>query len=158
MPLIKAAQDETLALTKRQEAVDKLNDIIPEYNAQIDATTGKYKASKKALDSYIDSLIRQYEIEGAKDKLKELGRQRADLVTQQKEAQRKVNEKQTAVNIAGSSIVNQSSNALGTSGMRNLSRGLDASSNQAKSELSEAKHNLDDIRKSLHSNMDRFER
>ena len=147
--LIKAAQDETLALTKRQEAVDKLNDIIPEYNAQIDATTGKYKASKKALDSYIDSLIRQYEIEGAKDKLKELGRQRADLVTQQKEAQRKVNEKQTAVNIAGSSIVNQSSNALGTSGMRNLSRGLDASSNQAKSELSEAKHNLDDINNQL---------
>lgn len=87
--LIKAAEDETLALTKRQEAVDQLNKIIPEYNAQIDATTGKYKASKKALDSYINSLIRQYEIEGAKKKLKELGRQKADATVELRDAEKK---------------------------------------------------------------------
>ncbi len=87
--LIKAAEDETLALNKRQEAVDQLNQIIPEYNAQIDATTGKYKASKKALDSYINSLIRQYEIEGAKDKLKELGRQKADATVELRDAEKK---------------------------------------------------------------------
>lgn len=87
--LIKAAEDETLALNKRQEAVDQLNQIIPEYNAQIDATTGKYKASKKALDSYIDSLIRQYEVEGAKEKLKELGRQKADATVELRDAEKK---------------------------------------------------------------------
>lgn len=87
--LIKAAEDETLALTERQKAVDQLNQIIPEYNAQIDATTGKYKASKKALDSYIDSLIRQYEVEGAKEKLQELGRQKSDATAELRDAEKK---------------------------------------------------------------------
>ena len=77
--LIAAAKDETLAMNERQNAVDQLNKIIPQYNAHLDATTGKYIASKEALDKYLESLKKQYELEGAKDKLRELGKQKADL-------------------------------------------------------------------------------
>lgn len=71
--LIEAAKDETATMGDRCKAVDQLNKIIPNYNAQIDETTGKYKESKKALDSYLQSLQRKYELEGAKDELKRLG-------------------------------------------------------------------------------------
>ena len=76
--LIRAAQDEKLSLTERQKAINELNRIIPEYNAHLDATTGKYIASKTALDNYLASLTRQYEIEGAKGMLSDLGRQIAE--------------------------------------------------------------------------------
>lgn len=71
--LIDAAKDETLSMDERHKAVNKLNQIIPNYNAQLDTTTGKYKASKKALDGYLQSLQRKYELEGAKDELKRIG-------------------------------------------------------------------------------------
>lgn len=90
--LIAVARDETLSLKDRHTAIDALNKIIPNYNAQLDDTTGKYKENKKALDDYIKSLIRKYEIEGAKDKLKEIGKERAELKIEQKKQQKIVDE------------------------------------------------------------------
>lgn len=90
--LIAVARDETQSLKDRHTAIDELNKIIPEYNGQLDDTTGKYKENKKALDDYIKSLIRKYEIEGAKDKLKEIGKERAELKIEQKEQQKIVDE------------------------------------------------------------------
>ena len=84
--LICVAQDERKSLEDRQAAVKALNKIIPNYNAQLDATTGKYKANKKALDAYLLSLTRKYELEGAKDMLKEIGKEKAKLAVQLKEA------------------------------------------------------------------------
>lgn len=76
--LRKAAMDETKSLEDRKEAVDKLNAIIPDYNAQIDETTGKYKESKEELDKYLTSLQRKYELEGARESLVKLGQQKAE--------------------------------------------------------------------------------
>ena len=77
--LVAAANNEKLSLEERKKAVDKLNSLIPNYNAQLDATTGKYQANKKALDDYLEALRYKYELEGAKDKLAEIGRQKAEL-------------------------------------------------------------------------------
>lgn len=90
--LIAVARDETQSLKDRHTAIDELNKIIPEYNGQLDDTTGKYKENKKALDDYIKSLIRKYEIEGAKDKLKEIGKERAELKIEQKKQKKIVDE------------------------------------------------------------------
>ncbi len=73
--LIRAAKDETLSLTERQKAIDALNSIIPQYNAHLDETTGKYIANKQKLDEYIQSLVRQYEVQGAKDRIEKLSSQ-----------------------------------------------------------------------------------
>lgn len=77
--LVAAAKNEKLSLEERQRAINALNKIIPNYNAQLDVTTGKYKANKQALDSYINSLVRMYEVMGAKEKIKDIGRQKAEL-------------------------------------------------------------------------------
>ncbi len=75
--LVAAAQNETLSLEERYNAIDQLNKIIPGYNAHIDQTTGKYIAAKEKLDEYLQSLAKQYELEGAKEKLKEIGKEKA---------------------------------------------------------------------------------
>ncbi len=88
--LIAMARDETQSLKDRHTAIDALNKIIPNYNAQLDDTTGKYKENKKALDDYLKSLTRKYEIEGAKDKLRDIGKQRVDLNLEKQRQERVV--------------------------------------------------------------------
>ena len=108
--LVRVASDETKALGDRQAAVKALNKIIPNYNAQLDATTGKYKANKKALDAYLQSLTRKYEIEGAKDMLKEIGKQKAKLNMEIKELDDEAAEydaKQRRVESGGASTTSQ---------------------------------------------------
>lgn len=98
--LVQAARNEKLSLDERQKAVNALNKIIPNYNAQLDATTGKYRANKKALDQYLASLRKKYELEGAKEKLAEIGKKKADLAIQRQQAQDELNvEKQINANL-----------------------------------------------------------
>lgn len=104
--LVKAAENERLSLEERHKAIAKLNSIIPDYNAQLDDTTGKYTANKKALDEYIKSLTRKYELEGAKDKLAELGKEKAEAVLAVDDAKNaveaeKVRQKAVNQNMAG---------------------------------------------------------
>lgn len=77
--MIKFAKDETNALQERLKITEELNEIIPNFNAQIDKTTGKFIASKEALEEYIRSLIRLAEIERAKEELGKLGKEKAEL-------------------------------------------------------------------------------
>lgn len=84
--LISAAKNEALSLDERKRAIEKLNEIIPDYNASIDETTGKYNASKEALDKYCESLTRKYELEGAEEKLKEIGKEKANATVEYNEA------------------------------------------------------------------------
>ena len=88
--LIAVARDETQSLKDRHTAIDALNKIIPNYNAKLDDNTGKYKENKKALDDYLKSLTRKYEIEGAKDKLRDIGKQRVDLNLEKQRQERVV--------------------------------------------------------------------
>lgn len=80
--LQKIAKDENASLKDRIAAIDELNRIVPKYNGHLDKSRGIYTENKKALDDYIASLIHFYEIEGAKQKLSELGKEKADLNVQ----------------------------------------------------------------------------
>lgn len=77
--LIKVAKDEKLSMDERYKAVDALNKIVPHYNATIDKTTKKFKASDKALKAYINNLVKLYEVQGAKKQIQSLAEQRAEL-------------------------------------------------------------------------------
>jgi hypothetical protein len=77
--LIKVAKDEKLSMDERYRAVDALNKIVPQYNATIDKTTKKFKASDKALKAYINNLVKLYEVQGAKKQIQGLAEQRAEL-------------------------------------------------------------------------------
>ena len=77
--LIKVANNEKLSMDERLKATEALNRIVPHYNATIDKTTKKFKASDKALKAYINSLVRLYEVQGAKKQIQGLAEQRAGL-------------------------------------------------------------------------------
>jgi hypothetical protein len=77
--LIKVAKDEKLSMDERYRAVDALNKIVPQYNATIDKTTKKFRASDKALKAYINNLVKLYEVQGAKKQIQSLAEQRAEL-------------------------------------------------------------------------------
>lgn len=77
--LVKVAKDEKLSMDERYKAVDALNKIVPQYNATIDKTTKKFRASDKALKAYINNLVKLYEVQGAKKQIQSLAEQRAKL-------------------------------------------------------------------------------
>lgn len=85
--LRKAAMNETNSLKDRYAAIAELNRIVPNYNASIDKTTGKYKENKRALDDYIKSLVHLYEVQGAKKKIQKLAEEKAELTIKKKQAQ-----------------------------------------------------------------------
>lgn len=111
--LIKVAKDEKLSLDDRQKAVNALNKIIPNYNAQLDATTGKYMENKKALDDYLNSLAKKYELEGAKDMLKEIGKEKAKLAMELKEADEAI-EKDKQINASSNFVGGREGRAMDT--------------------------------------------
>lgn len=77
--LIKVAKDEKLSMDERLKATEALNRIVPHYNATIDKTTKKFRASDKALKAYINNLVKLYEVQGAKKQIQSLAEQRAEL-------------------------------------------------------------------------------
>lgn len=77
--LVKVAKDEKLSMDERYKAVDALNKIVPQYNATIDKTTKKFRASDKALKAYINNLVKLYEVQVAKKQIQSLAEQRAEL-------------------------------------------------------------------------------
>ena len=87
-----AAKNEKLSIEERERAIRKLNSIVPNYNAQLDVTTRRYNENKVALDNYLKSLANKYELEGAKDKLKEIGKQIAEININKRKAEKELKE------------------------------------------------------------------
>ena len=85
--LMSAAQNMNLTYAEQQTAVKELNRIIPDFNGKINATTREFTYSKDALKKYNDELVRLYELEGAKEALKELGEKKAKLLIEKKETE-----------------------------------------------------------------------
>lgn len=88
--LISAAGNLNLTYAEQQAAVNKLNGIIPGFNGKINAQTREFNYSTSALSAYNDQLMRLYELEGAREKLKELGRKRADLILQREHIRQEI--------------------------------------------------------------------
>lgn len=85
--LMAAANNMNLTYAEQQAAVKELNKIIPDFNGKINATTREFSYSKDALKKYNDELVRLYELEGAKEALKELGEKKAKLLIEKKETE-----------------------------------------------------------------------
>lgn len=94
--LRKAAMDETRSLNERYVAISELNRIVPNYNATIDKTTGKYIENKQALDQYIASLAHLYEVQGAKKRIQKLSEDKVDLELKKQKVQERYNDAKKA--------------------------------------------------------------
>lgn len=57
--LVRNAKDENNSLENRISAIKQLNELVPGYNGQLNATSGLYQENTKALNDYIAELKRQ---------------------------------------------------------------------------------------------------
>lgn len=132
--LEKVANDETQSLKNRLDAIRELNRVVPGYNGQIDQTTGKYRANKKALDKYIDSLVRMYEIQGARESIKKLGEQKAELKIKKQQAINAIQQvREKNVRIGSPKPIISSGGSASPSAMSQM--GLSAQEQALKSEI-----------------------
>ncbi len=95
--LMAAARNLNLTYAEQKTAVDKLNKLIPGFNGKINAQTRSFTYSKNALNEYNNQLARLYALEGAKEKLKELGAKKAELVAERATQQEAINEERKNV-------------------------------------------------------------
>ncbi|MCR4602478.1 MAG: phage tail tape measure protein [Prevotella sp.] len=139
--LIRASKDETLSLSQRMAAIEKLNQIIPGYCTELDKETGKYKENKKALDDYLKSLTKKYEIEGAKDILAGIGKDLAELNIKVKDAEKAV---EGARDLQKNNKANSAADlAFVNSNVQQANKDLDKANKDLQKKLEERKKILD---------------
>lgn len=134
--------DTSASMKLRLEAMNKLNGAIPNLNAKIDLETGAVKENTKAWDANFTRLQKYYELEGARAKLAELGREKVDAILDlQKKEDAYANSKVETPNgthfqtSGGAMMPSQVQGAIGQAGQRAA----------AKSARDKAQRRLDDI-------------
>lgn len=73
-------KDTSASMDLRLQAMNKLNGAIPNLNARINTETGAVKENTKAWEDNFKRLQDYYELEGARSKLADLGRQKVDAI------------------------------------------------------------------------------
>lgn len=135
-------KDTSASMKLRIDAMNQLNSAIPGLNAKINTETGAVKENTKAWDANFTRLQKYYELEGARSKLAELGRQKVDAILDlQKKEDAYANSKVQTPNgsyiqtSGGAMMPSQVQGAIGQAGQRAT----------AKSERDKAQRRLDDV-------------
>lgn len=135
-------KDTSASMKLRIDAMNQLNSAIPGLNAKINTETGAVKENTKAWDANFTRLQKYYELEGARSKLAELGRQKVDAILDlQKKEDAYANSKvqtPTGSHIqtsGGTMMPSQVQGAIGQAGQRAA----------AKSARDKAQRRLDDV-------------
>lgn len=146
-------KDTSASMDLRLEAMKKLNSAIPGLNAKINTETGAVKENTRAWDANFTRLQKYYELEGARSKLAELGRQKVDAILDlQKKEDAYANSKVQTPNgshiqtSGGAMMPSQVQGAIGQAGQRAA----------AKSARDKAQRRLDDVIAQENALRDRF--
>jgi len=96
--LTKRIHDNSLSLAERQNAIEALQKIVPDYTAKLSHEGKVYDENTQALTRYLNALKEKALLEGAQNALKELGEKKAKLILQlrQQEQQLKDMKKEQA--------------------------------------------------------------
>ena len=96
--LTKRIHDNSLSLAERQNAIEALQKIVPDYTAKLSHEGKVYDENTQALTRYLNALKEKALLEGAQNALKELGEKKAKLIIQlrQQEQQLKDMKKEQA--------------------------------------------------------------
>ena len=77
--LLNTAKNENETLQERKKAVEELNKIVPQFNADIQETTGLFVGNNKALKDYLSNLKQKITLEAYEGKIKEYLQERLKL-------------------------------------------------------------------------------
>ena len=80
--LTKRIHDNSLSLAERQNAIEALQKIVPDYTAKLSHEGKVYDENTQALTRYLNALKEKALLEGAQNAIKELGEKKAKLIIQ----------------------------------------------------------------------------
>lgn len=83
---LKIARDENRSLSDRKKAMDEIQKISPDYLGNLSLETINTEKAKRAVDEYIESLLKKARVEAAQEKLKELAAREIELSVSGEEA------------------------------------------------------------------------
>ena len=83
--LTKRIHDNSLSLAERQNAIEALQKIVPDYMAKLSHEGKVYDENTQALTRYLNALKEKALLEGAQNAIKELGEKKAKLIIQQRQ-------------------------------------------------------------------------
>ena len=99
--LTKRIHDNSLSLKERQDAIVALQKIVPDYTAKLSREGQVYDENTRALTRYLNALKEKALLEGAQSAIKELGKQKAELLIKQRQQEKDLkNMKQEQANFA----------------------------------------------------------
>lgn len=99
--LTKRIHDNSLSLKERQDAIVTLQKIVPDYTAKLSREGQVYDENTRALTRYLNALKEKALLEGAQSAIKELGKQKAELLIKQRQQEKDLkNMKQEQANFA----------------------------------------------------------
>lgn len=99
--LAKRIHDNSLSLKERQDAIVALQKIVPDYTAKLSREGQVYDENTRALTRYLNALKEKALLEGAQSAIKELGKQKAELLIKQRQQEKDLkNMKQEQANFA----------------------------------------------------------
>lgn len=150
--------DTSASMNLRLEAMNKLNGAIPNLNAKINTETGVVKENTKAWEKNFQRLQDYYELEGARSKLAELGREKVDAILDlQKKEDAYANTHVNAPNgryiqtSGGAMMPGQAQGAIGQIGQREAAK---RERDKAQSRLDEINAQEEALRKKLGAKLD----
>lgn len=137
-----------IALHERRRALDKLKEIVPKYNADLNDEGRLTNDNTEALKDYLVQLERQIKMEAAREELVGLYRRKFALDRQSKTQSEEV--KAANINLSSAQFAaTQRSTQAATSGVRSLTSSMDVGVRQATDRVNEANMALQQTQKEL---------
>ena len=90
--LTKRIHDNSLSLAERQDAITALQKIVPDYTAKLTREGEVYDENTRALTRYLNALKEKALLEGAQSAIKDLGKQKAELIIKQRQQQKELDD------------------------------------------------------------------
>ncbi len=149
--LTKQVRNSNLSYTERKKALDELKKVVPGYIANLDEEKGLLNDNKEAITEYLKQLEKSIKMKAAQEELEEAYRKKRKLSKQQTGLNEELQEANSSLAAAQFDSSNRSK-GLGSSGMKNLSKGLDVATQKAQSRVNSLKSQLREVGDLLQQN------
>ena len=146
--LNRQVHDNSLSYETRKEKLDELKKIVPGYLAELDKERGLINDNTDALTDYLSQLEKSIKMKAAQEELEEAYRKKRKIKKQEAQLSQDLNKANLGLSAARFSS-SQQANRLGTSGMRNLSKGTDLATKNAQARVDDVKEQLNDVHEQL---------
>ena len=137
-----------LSYDKRKEALDQLKKIVPNYLADLDKEKGLINDNTDALTDYLTQLEKSIKMKAAQEELEEAYRKKRKLERTQTDLNKEMDDANASLRAAEFSAM-VDANRLGTSGIRNLSKGMDMATKNARARVTDVKRQLKEVHTEL---------